>query len=161
MDRRRILNEIIIAFSVFLVGLYGLLESLKMPMPKGDPHGSPGLTPAFLSLVLMALSSGLIAYLFIKRREIGASRREADESKKEERELERVRLKRLLTFMALTIAYVALLGRIPYVLATFLYLISSYICFRSAKLHIALGISILVSLGLAYSFGKLFAVRLP
>lgn len=154
MDRRRLLWEIIIGISVFFVGLYGLLESLKMP--RGTPHDSPGLTPAFLSIVLMALSLGLVLYLLIRSRKSSRS-----ETQNNEKELEKIKAKRLLAFIVLTVAYIAVLGKIPYTLATFLYLVSSYLYFKSTKIHTAIAIALLVSLGLAYSFGKLFAVRLP
>lgn len=156
MDKRRFFWEIGICISVFLIGLYGLLESLKMP--KGTPHDSPGLTPAFLSAVLMLLSLSLILYLLIKRVRVSVFQVKEYTS---EKDLERIKTRRLLMFIVLTIAYVAVLGKIPYTLATFLYLIGSYIYFKSTKLYMAVGIAVLVSLGLAYSFGKLFAVRLP
>lgn len=155
MDKRRFLSEILIGIGVFFVGLYGLLESLKMP--RGTPHDSPGLTPAFLSAVLMVLSLSLILYLLLRKGE-GKLKKEF---KGDEVALNKLRRRRLLVFIALTVAYVSLLGKIPYTLATFLFLIGSYLYFKSTKLYIAIGVAALISLGLAYSFGKLLAVRLP
>lgn len=155
MNRIRWLWELLIAVSVFVIGVYGLLESLKMP--RGTPHDSPGLTPSVLSIILMTLSVGMMIYLFVLRKRTGKVEDRTDE----DRDLEKVRTKRLILFIALTLTYVALLGKIPYVLATFLYLVVSYLCFKSVRFYVAIAIAALVSFGLMYSFGTLLAVRLP
>ncbi len=160
MDRKRWWWEFAIALFVFLIGAYGLFESLKMPT--GDPHDSPGLTPAVLSAILMVLSAALMFYLlFIFKRNLKGWSLSESKGRNEGSREERLKTQRLVVFIALTVAYVALLGKIPYTLATFLYLVGSYLYFKSVKLHVAIGIALLVSLSLMYSFGHLLGVRLP
>lgn len=139
---------------LFLVALYALVESVRMPF-YGDSGvlGSPGLTPGIISAVLMLLSALLIL----------RSRRFRLSSLRLGMTVERWRG---LAVLGVILAYAAGVPTIGYVPATFLMLVVFQIAFapkHSVAYFIVwgLGLSAALTAALWYLFGEIFFVPLP
>lgn len=161
MDRIRWKNELLIALGFLALGVFAFLHSLAMPIEE-NRFLSPGLTPALLSLILISLSLALIGILFAMRRQLSpASTASPDKFPQEAQELNKLRTKRTVVSIGLTLLYVVLLRKLPYGLLTFLYILAFLIYFKSTSLLKSIALSAAVSLLLVYSFGTLFRVVLP
>ncbi|MGI6603521.1 MAG: tripartite tricarboxylate transporter TctB family protein [bacterium] len=161
MDRIRWRNELLIALGFLALSIFTLLQSLAMPVEK-RVFLSPGITPGLLSVILIVLSLGLIAMLFVARKNIvPAEDQESSLKESQERELNKLRTKRTIVSIFLTVLYVALLGRASYGILTFAYVLAFLCYFRSTSLLKAIILSAVLSVALVYSFGTLFRVALP
>lgn len=147
-----------------------LLESLAMPRyeERGvNPFSVPGLVPGVLGLALLVLAGLLLL------RSLAALRRGAGQAEEEAPGLLGVAGgldAALLAF--LTLGYGGLLvGRMPFRLATFLFVFLFIAVFernlpatprqRAGRLLFALAQAAAVALGVAYVFEDVFLVRLP
>lgn len=162
MDRIRWKNELLIALGFLALGVFALLCSLAMPVEE-EPFLSPGLTPAVLSVILIVLSLALIGMIFATRRHLSQASGSSPtgDLPEEDQNLNKLRTRRTVVSIGLTLLYVLLLGKLPYGLLTFLYILAFLFYFRSTSLFKSVVLSAVVSILLVYSFGTLFRVVLP
>jgi len=156
VSNKRWIGEILVAAAVVMLGILGFVFATRMP--RGTPHESPGLTPTVISSLLILLGSILLVILVQKRIKIPITTESKTDQKKN---VNLEKNKRILITLGLTIAYVIMLGKIPYSVATFLYVFVFLLALKSTNWIKAVGISVLVSLGLTYVFGELLRVVLP
>lgn len=162
MDRIRWKNELLIALGFLALGVFALLCSLAMPVEE-DPFLSPGLTPALISTILIVLSLALIGMIFAARKNTPAADTPSPANKlsKQEQEMNKIRTRRTIVSVGVTVLYVLLLGKLPYGLLTFLYILAFLLYFKSTSVLKSIALSAVVSILLVYSFGTLFRVVLP
>jgi putative tricarboxylic transport membrane protein len=152
------------------LGIATLIESLRMPRfveLNVNPYTVPGLVPGALGAILLAL--GAVLFLRAARaggwrlsvREPGAARVSSDPA-----------ARRLVLSVALCLAYAAgLVGRLPFWLATFLFVAAFVALFewplaaspgdRRLRLLFALAFGAAVAAAVTLLFEHLFLVRLP
>ena len=139
---------------IFLVSLYVLIASLRMPY-YGDAGAlsSPGLTPGLIALFMLALSGALML----------RSRRFRLPFTLTAPSLE---TRRVLIVFGLVFVYVLVMPLIGYALATFLMLFAFQTIFtRKRDLRFLLiwagGLSLVLTAALYYVFGQIFLIPLP
>ena len=139
---------------IFVVSLYALIASIRMPY-FGDAGAlsSPGLTPGLIALFMLVLS----AVLMLRSRRFRLPFTLAVPS---------VEARRVLTVFGLVFLYVLLMPWIGYVLATFLMLFAFQTIFTGRHdlrflLIWAGGLSLALTAALTYVFGHIFLIRLP
>jgi hypothetical protein len=139
---------------LFLIALYTLVESVRMPF-YGDAGvwGSPGLTPGLISAVLLLLSGLLI--LRSRRFRLSALRMRVG-----------VEHWRGLAVLGVIIAYAAAVPTLGYVPATFLMLLIFQIAFAPKHslgyfLVWGVGLSAALTAALWWLFGEFFFIPLP
>ena len=155
---------------LILVSLYVILESWRMPRMEhlgAHPLSVPGIVPAFLATVLIIFGGVLVV------RSIAAGGHRLGLSMAKGREaLARPGNRRLLVTLALTVGYAGfLIGRIPYELATGLFIFAFIVLFewqpglsprKSAKMLAVAALLAIVTTGLvSWAFERLFLVTLP
>jgi len=144
---------------IVAVSLLVLVESWRMPRDlQGWPaYASPGVVTGLLGLGLLVMGAALTlrsvrragASLGIGRGDIRAS-------------LTDTGTRRLGLMLGLSLAYCLLLGRqIPYWLTTAGYLAVTMFIFRAAPWWQILLVSAGTAAGVAYVFGRVFAIPLP
>ncbi|NWF54292.1 MAG: tripartite tricarboxylate transporter TctB family protein [Syntrophaceae bacterium] len=152
------------------LSLYVLVESWRMPRLehlKVHPLSVPGIVPAFLALVLLIF--GLI--LVIRSVKAGGHRL-GWTREKVKKALSDPGMRRLRLTAVLSIAYAGILvGRIPYWLATALFIFIFVLAFEwrtettgKEPTRIVVGAAILamiVTAAVSYTFERLFLVTLP
>jgi putative tricarboxylic transport membrane protein len=155
---------------LILSSLYVILESWRMPRMEhlgAHPLSVPGVVPAFLAVVLII--SGTV--LVIRSVRAGGHRLGLSADKVRE-VLAKPGNRRLLITLGLTIGYAGvLIGRIPYQLATGLFIFGFIVLFewergltpaRYAKLVGVAAVLAAVTAGIvSWSFERLFLVTLP
>lgn len=162
MDRNTWRNELLIALGFLALAVFTLLSSLAMPVEE-DRFLSPGLTPGLLSAILIVLSLSLLLMLFAARKNIPTGHNSAPltEEDKQQQQLNKLRTKRTIVSIVVTLLYVLLLGKVPYGILTFAYILTFLLYFKSTTLLKSIVLSAVVSVVLVYSFGTLFKVVLP
>lgn len=156
MSNKKWLTEIIIATCILVFGIYVIAGSI--PLLGKTPFNSPGLTPLILGIITTVLTIFLFIVLFNLRKKIEPEKENKD---KEERELQGLRQKRMIITIIFILLYVALLGKIPYTILTFLFLCAFMLYFKSASLPKTILISLAITGGIFYVFGTLMRVPLP
>ncbi|MBM4349003.1 MAG: tripartite tricarboxylate transporter TctB family protein [Deltaproteobacteria bacterium] len=160
MDEKRMARADFVT-SIFLI-LFSLLIMIytvfKFPRFQewGGIYSNPGFVPFLLGFTLFLMSGYLIIrslkrqghLVRISREGLGIFFRST------------VVIKLFVCF-GLFILYYALLGRIPFIINTALYLFSSIMIFGRGKWYIALIISAATSLAVYFIFIKVFLVPLP
>jgi hypothetical protein len=146
--------DFLAGLAIFLVSLYVLIESYRMPF-YGDSGalGSPGLTPGLIALFMLALSAALMWRSRVFR--IPLTLKTPDEP-----------ARRVLTVFGLVVTYVALMPVIGYVPATFLLLFAFQTIFTQKRdlqfvLIWGVGLSAALTAILWYVFGEIFLIPLP
>lgn len=156
--------------ALVLVSLYVIFESWRMPRMEhlgAHPLSVPGVVPAFLAVVLIIAG----AVLVIRSVRAGGHRLGLSADKLRE-VLAKPGNRRLLITLVLTIGYAGfLVGRIPYALATGLFIFAFIVIFEwergrtatgSLRLLAAAAILAAVTTGLvSVAFERLFLVTLP
>ncbi|MGE5549580.1 MAG: tripartite tricarboxylate transporter TctB family protein [Bacteroidota bacterium] len=177
-------RDIISGLGTMLIGVLFLVGSAFMPW-KGsgfDWYGAPGLVPAILAGLLFLC--GLILYLRAVSNEDFYARLEAEEAREiaeaaaqeaqtagqsstQVQELElpqflRVERWRILTVIALLAAYIFLLvGRIPYIPATAIFVAAFIWIFKGGGWLKSASIGLITSVAVWFVFYRIFAVVLP
>ncbi len=160
-----ITSILLIIFSLAIV-----IISIRMPRMEelgANPYSAPGIVPGFLGIIIFMLSLTLCIKSFLK------NGYKIDLHKKTIRAFfqDQATIRVLLTLLISIIYGVGLLGNIPYILATFLY-VAAFIMFfeyrqdqpiHSQKKTVIFAIlqAILVTASVAAVFRYLFLVNLP
>jgi len=149
---------------LFLASLYVFVCGLRMPINvytgSDDAwYGAPGGFPIIIGGILMVLS----AMLFVKSwRVVGGFHKE--DFKGFTQTLKSSYAKRLVLVVGLLVIYIfVLLGRMPFYVATFLYLFITMLAFRKKNFAIwkLLIICVVVVALITYGFGTLAGIPLP
>jgi len=155
MAKADFVTSICLLLFSLLIMFYTLFSFPRFP-EWGGIYSNPGYVPFLLGLTLFFMSG----YLLIR-------------SLKRQGHLVRISRKgyglfirspvviRLLICFGLFVLYYALLGRVPFLVNTALYLFLSIIIFGRGKWYIALIISVATSLAVYLIFIKIFLVPLP
>jgi putative tricarboxylic transport membrane protein len=155
---------------LILGSLYVIFESYRMPRMEhlgAHPLSVPGVVPAFLAAVLIVF--GLV---LVVRSIVAGGHRLGLSASKAQRILAKPGNRRLLVTLVLTIGYAGILiGRIPYELATGLFIFAFIVLFeweggltpaRYASLFgVAAVLAVATTLLVSWSFERLFLVTLP
>ena len=151
-------NDFVVGLVIFLIALYALIESIKMPYyEQGErgPLSSPGLTPGLLSLGLMVMA---LVLMFRGR------------ANKFNFRLKLVRPAfetwRVLIVLLILVTYVALLRPLGYTIATFLMMAIFQFVFARRRtlsyvLLYCLGLSAVVTSALYFVFAVFFLIPIP
>jgi hypothetical protein len=171
METRPLVRADLITGVVLLAfGLAALAESWGMPRLEErniNPWTAPGIVPGMLGIIIAVLG----AVLALRSLPAGALHTRAIQPESDPAE-ERASRGRLMLCAALCFVYAILLvGRIPFSLATGLFVFAFIAAFewdgadaiaaRIRKLAIAAAIAVASAVVISYSFEKLFLVRLP
>jgi hypothetical protein len=139
---------------IFVVSLYALIVSIRMPY-FGDAGAlsSPGLTPGLISLFMLVLS----AVLMLRSRPFRLPFVLAAPS---------IEARRVLIVFGLVFLYVLLMPWIGYTITTFLMLFAFQTIFTARRdfkflLIWAGGLSLALTAALTYVFGQIFLIPLP
>jgi hypothetical protein len=149
------------------LGLAAAVESLRMPRFEErsvDPYTVPGLVPGILGVIILILG----AVLVVRSARAGGWRRAGGGTSW----MQDAGVRRLLLAVGLCLGYAALLvGRLPFWLATFLFVAGFVTLFewplartvaeRSRRLLFAALFAAAVSAAVTFVFRDLFLVRLP
>jgi hypothetical protein len=146
--------DFIAGFVIFVVSLYALITSIRMPY-YGDAGAlsSPGLTPGLIALFMLVLS----AVLMLRSRRFRLPFTLSAPS---------IEARRVLTVFGLVFLYVLLMPWIGYAIATFLMLFAFQTIFvarRDLKFLLiwGAGLSLFLTAALYYVFGQIFLIPLP
>ena len=156
-------KDLVASVIVFAFGLYSFLSGLQMCFfaVTGTKvwYYSPGFLPAFIGLVLMILAT----IMFCKKYANGVRITNEDVHRTFQK-LFSFRNWRLITAIVFLAIYVFLMiGRIPFAIATFLYLSVNFITFRTRNIAIwkLLLISAITTAAVYVFFGMVAAIPLP
>jgi putative tricarboxylic transport membrane protein len=161
--------DFISARVLIALGAGVVLESLRMPRLENlniNPYTVPGLVPGILGVVLLILGTVLLIRSILR----GGWRISAGSASFGL--LRHKGLQRLLLALLLTLGYAAILvGRLPFWLATFLFVAAFIILFelllplprtqRLRSIVTALIQAVLVAVAVTFVFQEIFLVRLP
>jgi len=143
-------KERVASFLFFLIGTYGLILSLRLPL--GDlREPGPGMLPLGLSILLLA--SGFLRF-------VSGRKREARTEKIGWHEFAR-KLGTPLRILGLTALFVLLLEKVGYLLVSLAYTFVLFFWISRFKWWIALGLAVAIGLGSWYFFVRILAVPLP
>jgi Tripartite tricarboxylate transporter TctB family len=171
MQTRPLVRADLITGIVLLVfGLWVLAESYGMPRLEErriNPWTAPGLVPGMLGIIV-ALLGGVLT---LRSLLAGALRPQAVAGAEDAAEAS-ASFRRLLVCTTLCVVYAVLLvGRIPFWLATGLFVFAFVAIFewqrrddgrvRTRRLAAAAAIAVVAALVIPYAFDRLFLVRLP
>ena len=146
------------AFLIFfslLIMTYTLFRFPRFP-EWGGIYSNPGFVPFLLGLTLFAMST----YLLIRSLRRGGYRIRISREGLSLFFRSQVVI-RFFTCFGLFVLYYTLLGRIPFIINTALYLFSSIMIFGRGKWYIALIISVAASIAVYLIFIRIFLVPLP
>ncbi len=137
----------------FLVGIYGLIFGIKLPLGTWRDPG-PGVLPLGLSILLLA--SGFMWYIFGGKKGGG---------KKKEQEIGWAELSKNfvtpLKIVGTTITFIFLMETIGYLLASSIYVFILFSWISRYRLWAAVGLALIIGAGTWFFFGKILAVPLP
>jgi Tripartite tricarboxylate transporter TctB family len=161
------MTRIDLGFSVLLValGIATVIESWRMPRLSelgAHPWSAPGVVPGLIGAVLLALGLALL----------GRSIRRLSAGRGDPNPLVGLSIGRTLTCLVLTVGYAgALLGRMPFWVATFLFVTGFLLAFdvpaaegktqRLVRVVLAPILGAVVAAAVTLLFRDLFLVRLP
>jgi len=155
--------DIVFGLILFFVSGFFLIESLKMVDKEitgtelGGIYTSPGILPATITIILMILALTLIISAFREGAHITK-----EDFNKIVHVVKRPESIRMFIMALIIIGYVfGLLGRVPFIAATFIYLAVFMYIFKAGKLLTILIIAGITSFLIAYSFGNLVQIPLP
>lgn len=146
---------VLLAFSLGVV-----LWSFKMPRPGGWPS-APGLLPIFLGAVIFLMSLSMLISSIRKRgASIWVSRWKSFSLRQSTSSIKAQRIFWITFSMAIYIF--GMLGRMPFELASFIYLsLNLFFFWRKGKRWKIILVSLLIPLAMGVVFKGLFAVLLP
>lgn len=163
-----LIQELIFCFILFALGAYVTISGFLMPIPQlqgGNWYDTPGAMPIFLGTVMMICCGVWFAQVIKKGsglKTIFTSARLEKENQNNDNNKDctsREEMKRLGIAVAMLFIYVfAMLNRMNYYLATFLFLTASTITFELKKLTVKrVIILVLMSAALAIGIGYIFS----
>ncbi|MGQ9645055.1 MAG: tripartite tricarboxylate transporter TctB family protein [Thermodesulfobacteriota bacterium] len=155
MAKADFVTSIFLIFFSLLIMAYVLFRFPRFP-EWGGIYSNPGFVPFLLGLTLLSMS-GYLLIRSLKRR--GYSIRISGEGL-----LLFFRSQVVIRFFmcfGLFVIYYILLGRIPFIINTALYLFASIMIFGRGKWYIAFMISVSVSIAVYLIFIRIFLVPLP
>ena len=160
MDRQQMAKadfttSILLILTSLFIMIYTLFGFPRFP-EWGPLYANPGLTPFLLGLVLFLMSIYLLARSL---KDQGQQIRTTIEAVN--RFLRQQKVVRFLICLGLFILYYSLLGRIPFVIDTALYLFLSFLIFGRGRWFVALIIAVASSLAVYLAFSRVFLVPLP
>ena len=159
MDEKQMAKADFITAIVFIIGsLFILILTLYFPrFPEWGPlYANPGFTPFLLVLALLLMS----IYLLIRSVKNQGSRIQLT-GEMVNLFFQSTKVRRFLICMGLFVFYYLLLGSIPFILDTSLYLFLSIMIFRRGKWYSALLISVATAIAVYLVFLRIFLVPLP
>jgi hypothetical protein len=146
--------DFVVGLVIFLVSLYALITSIRMPY-FGDAGAlsSPGLTPGLIAAFMLVLST----VLMLRSRRFRLPFTMTAPS---------IETRRVLIVFGLVFLYVLLMPWIGYAVATFLMLFAFQTLFTARRdlrflLIWAGGLSLFLTAALYYVFGHIFLIPLP
>jgi hypothetical protein len=146
--------DFVVGLVIFLVSLYALITSIRMPY-FGDAGAlsSPGLTPGLIAAFMLVLST----VLMLRSRRFRLPFTMTAPS---------IETRRVLIVFGLVFLYVLLMPWIGYAVATFLMLFAFQTLFTARRdlrflLIRAGGLSLFLTAALYYVFGHIFLIPLP
>ncbi len=128
------------------VGICFFLLSIKLPIGKFTQPG-PAIFPLILSSLLCII--GLLVFISSK------GKPKIDWARGREN------LAKPLTIILLTLAFIIFMGRLGYLLTSFLYLFSLFYLVSRLKLFFSASLSGTLAVGSWYFFGKILGIFLP
>jgi putative tricarboxylic transport membrane protein len=128
------------------VGICFFFLSVKLPIGKFTQPG-PAIFPLVLSLLLSIM--GLLIFLSGKGKP------------KIERAKDSENLAKPLAIILLTFAFIYFMGRLGYLITSFLYLFSLFFLVSRFKWFFSAGLSAILAAGSWYFFGKILGIFLP
>jgi len=156
--------DAIVAVLMMALGIIAVIEAAKMPIAKtfgAAWYTSPGLMPIVFGYALIVMS----AVMLIKSCVISKGICKEDVVRAIAYFKTKTFFRLLLAAFLLTVYIFVLLGNMPYMLATFLYLFVTMFLFRtettSKHIVIMLLVSAAVAIGLGYGFKELARIPLP
>ena len=160
MDRQQMakadfITSILLILTSLFIMIYTLFGFPRFP-EWGPLYANPGFTPFLLGLVLFLMSIYLLARSL---KDQGQQVRTTMEAVKTF--LRQQKVLRFLICLALFVLYYVLLGHIPFVVDTALYLFLSFLIFGRGKWFVALLIAVAGSLTISLVFSRIFLVPLP
>lgn len=161
--------DLIVGFAFALLGLLVVVEAWRMPTLAElgvEPWSAPGVAPALIGAGLLLMG------LLLAVRAVREGAREAGRRLVDELGFDGSAVRRLALGLALTAGYaVGLVGRMPFRLATFVFVLAFVLLFRlpqiagvRARLRAALLAAVLAAataLSVGFVFETVFYVRLP
>jgi len=150
-------GDLVAGAVIFLIALYVLIESIRMPFYREGLEGflsSPGFTPGLIAVGLLALSAALMLRSRHVRLSFGV------------RTLE-VETIRVLTVFGIIFAYILVMPWIGYVAATFLMMLAFQLIFAKRRREPffivvwGIGLSAVITAALYALFGLFFLIPLP
>ncbi len=155
MAKADFITSILLILASLFIMLYVLFGFPRYP-EWGPLYSNPGFTPFLLGLTLFLMS----LYLLIRSlKNQGQQIRTTMEAVNRFLRLQKV--VRFLICLGLFILYYALLGRIPFIIDTGLYLFLSFLIFGRGRWFVALIIAVAGSLTVYLAFSRVFLVPLP
>ena len=128
------------------VGICFFFLSIKLPAGKLTQPG-PAIFPLVLSLLLSIM--GLLIFFSVKGKP------------KIERAKDSENLAKPLAIILLTLAFIFFMGRLGYLITSFLYLFSLFFLVSRFKWFFSAGLSGILAAGSWYFFGKILGIFLP
>ncbi len=150
-------GDLVCGAVIFLIALYVLIESIRMPFYREGLEGflsSPGFTPGLIAVGLLVLSAALMLRSRHVRLSFGV------------RTLE-VETIRVMTVFGIIFAYILAMPWIGYVAATFLMMLAFQLIFAKRRrepffiMVWGIGLSALITAALYALFGLFFLIPLP
>ena len=155
MAKADFITSLFLIFLSLFIMIYVLLRFPRFP-EWGGLYSNPGFTPFLLGLTLLLMS----LYLLIRSlKNQGQHIRTTMEAVNRFFRLQKV--VRFLICLGLFVFYYALLGRIPFIIDTALYLFLSFLIFGRGRWFVALMIAVAGSLAIYLAFSRVFLVPLP
>lgn len=164
LQKKSARNDLYSSIVLFLISLYVFIEGVRMPVSvytgsDGAWYGAPGGFPVIIGGILMILS----VMLFAKSWRITGGFRK-DDFQDMTAVLRSAYVKRLALITVLLAVYIfVLLGRVPFYVATFLFLFVTMLVFRRNGFAVwkLLVISVVIDALITYGFGTLAGIPLP
>jgi hypothetical protein len=167
-EDKKILRKADIVFGtiLILISSFFLFQSFKMPRTADILRAqnnrealltAPGIMPALVSAILIILGILLI---------VGALKEGAKLTKEDLSKVKTwfgtVESKNTMIMFAIIVVYIfGLLGRLPYIVSTFIFLAAFMFIFKAASWKWVLFIAALTSIAIAFAFGNIVMIPLP
>lgn len=144
---------------ICLVSLFFIISSLRMPWKhlNWSQHSAPGLVPMVLAISLLVMGGYQVLRSLLGRPRAQASG-SPDAPAPEERRQSRFQM---LVTMLLSAGYVVALGKVPYAVATFAFLLAFVLIFGQYRPLRALLYAAAVTACVVIVFQRLFLIPLP
>jgi putative tricarboxylic transport membrane protein len=136
----------------FLVGFYGLIFGIQIPVGKWNEPG-PGIFPLFLSILLCAF--GILWFILGKDKE----KAKIPWASFIKQIINTVRTPAKIVLV--TAVLILVLNWLGYLIASVIFLLAVYLWISRYNIWISLGFSLVVGGGSWYFFGKLLSAQLP